>query len=171
VSIFCTQNTEFTWNQSRAEQTIFHAYAKPMRAPDFSLEDLQGKMVDLKELRGQVILINFWATWWPNCRKEAPSLDNLYNKYHSQALILLRINTKESRETTLKFLEKNPLNGPVLLDKNGKVGRLFGLWAHPTSYLIDRQGVVRYRAVGRVDWAGPEAMSMIDQLLKEDKRR
>jgi cytochrome oxidase Cu insertion factor (SCO1/SenC/PrrC family) len=62
-SIFCTQNTEFTWNQSRAEQTIFHAYAKPMRAPDFSLENLQGKMVDLKELRGQVILINFWATW------------------------------------------------------------------------------------------------------------
>jgi peroxiredoxin len=71
----------------------------------------------------------------------------------------------------LKFLEKNPLNIPVLLDKGGKVGRLFGLWAHPTSYLIDRQGVVRYRAVGRVDWAGPEAMSMIDQLLKEDKRR
>jgi peroxiredoxin len=70
----------------------------------------------------------------------------------------------------LKFLEKNPLNIPVLLDKNGKAGRLFGLWAHPTSYLIDRQGMVRYRAVGPVDWAGPEAMSVIDHLLKEDKR-
>jgi len=63
ASIFWTQNTDFTWNQSRAEQTIFHAYAKPMPAPDFSLENLQGKMVDLQELRGQVILINFWATW------------------------------------------------------------------------------------------------------------
>jgi cytochrome oxidase Cu insertion factor (SCO1/SenC/PrrC family) len=63
VSIFSTQNTEFTWNLSWAEQTIFQTYAKPMPAPDFSLEDLQGKMVDLQELRGQVILINFWATW------------------------------------------------------------------------------------------------------------
>jgi peroxiredoxin len=70
----------------------------------------------------------------------------------------------------LKFLEKNPLNIPVLLDKNGKVGRLFGLWAHPTSYLIDRQGMARYRAVGPVDWDGPEAVGVIDQLRKEDKR-
>jgi cytochrome oxidase Cu insertion factor (SCO1/SenC/PrrC family) len=63
ASIFWAQNTELKWNQSRAEQTIFQTYAKPMPAPDFSLEDLQGKMVDLQELRGQVVLINFWATW------------------------------------------------------------------------------------------------------------
>jgi peroxiredoxin len=56
---------------------------------------------------------------------------------------------------------------PVLLDKNGKVGRLFGLWAHPTTYLIDRQGMVRYRSMGLVDWTTLEATSVIDKLLKE----
>ena len=63
ASIFWTHNTDFTWNQAGAEQTIFHAYAKPVRAPDFCLENLQGKMVDIQEYRGQVILVNFWATW------------------------------------------------------------------------------------------------------------
>jgi peroxiredoxin len=67
----------------------------------------------------------------------------------------------------LKFLAKEPVAVPVLLDKNGKVGRLFGLWAHPTTYLIDRQGMVRYRSMGLVDWTGLEATSVIDILLKE----
>ena len=67
----------------------------------------------------------------------------------------------------MKFLEKEPLNVPVLLDKNGKVGRLFGLWAHPTTYLIDRQGMVRYRSMGFVDWTGWDAINVIDVLLKE----
>ena len=81
--------------------------------------------------------------------------------------MLFRVDTKESRETIMKFLEKEPVNVPVLLDKNGKVGRLFGLWAHPTTYLIDRQGMVRYRSMGSVDWTGLEATSVIDILLKE----
>ena len=67
----------------------------------------------------------------------------------------------------MKFLEKEPVTVPVLLDKNGKVGRLFGLWAHPTTYLIDRRGMVRYRSMGLVDWTTLEATSVIDILLKE----
>jgi peroxiredoxin len=67
----------------------------------------------------------------------------------------------------MKFLEKEPVTVPVLMDKNGKVGRLFGLWAHPTTYLIDRQGMVRYRSMGLVDWTTLEATSVIDILLKE----
>ena len=67
----------------------------------------------------------------------------------------------------MKFLEKEPVNVPILLDKNGKVGRLFGLWAHPTTYLIDRRGMVRYRSVGLADWTSLEATSVIEILLKE----
>ena len=97
-------------------------------------------------------------------------MQRLYSEYNSKGLFLFRIDTKESRETILKFLEKEPYSVPVLLDKTGKVGRLFGLWAHPTSYLIDRQGMVRYRAVGNVDWSDGGARSVIDRLLKEDKK-
>ncbi len=67
----------------------------------------------------------------------------------------------------MKFLEKEAVTVPILLDQNGKIGRLFGLWAHPTTYLIDRQGMVRYRSMGVVDWTGLEATSVIDILLKE----
>ncbi len=80
---------------------------------------------------------------------------------------MLRIDTKESREAVLKFLVKDPSKILVLLDKTGKVGRLFGLWAHPTSYLIDRRGMVRYRAMGGMDWTSTQATSVIDELLKE----
>lgn len=80
---------------------------------------------------------------------------------------MFRIDTKDSRETILKFLAKNPLPLPVLLDVKGKVGRLFGVWAHPTTYLIDRQGNVRYRSIGAVDWDEPLPKRIIDQLLEE----
>jgi peroxiredoxin len=167
AGFFWAQSTELTWNQSSAGSTIFHAYANPLPAPDFSLENIQGKMVNIRHYRGQVTLINFWATWCPNCREESPCLEKLSTQYSARGLILFRIASKESRETVEKYLEKDSLNVPVLLDKTGKVGRLFSLWAHPTSYLIDRQGMVRYRAVGPVEWTGPEALSVIDHLLKE----
>jgi peroxiredoxin len=166
AGILGMQNTELTWNQSQAAQSIFQSYAKPLRAPEFFLEDLHGKMIDIRDYKGQVILLNFWATWCPNCRKEGPSFERLYNQYKLKGLILFRVDTKESREAIMKFLEKEAVTVPILLDKNGKVGRLFGLWAHPTTYLIDRQGMVRYRSVGFVDWSGLEATSVIDVLLQ-----
>ena len=80
---------------------------------------------------------------------------------------MFRINTKESRETINKFLEKNPSNIPVLLDEKNKVGKMLGVWVHPTSYLIDAQGMLRYRAIGAPDWTGIQAVSIIEPLLGE----
>ena len=165
--IWGTQGAGLILAQASAEQSLFHTYAKPIAAPDFSLENLQGKIVHLKDYRGKAILLNFWATWCPNCRQEAHSFNTLQAKYLSQGLEIYRINTKESRETILKFTEKNSIATPILLDKTGKVGRLFGVWAHPTSYLVDRRGMVRYRVVGQADWAGREALRVIHLLLGE----
>jgi len=164
---FWMQGAEGNLGRSWAGPSLFHVYKGRVNAPDFSLEDLDGKMVNLRDHRGQVILLNFWATWCPNCRQERPSLNALYNQYRSQDFILFRIDSKESRETVLKFLEKEPLQVPILLDKKGKVERLFGVWAHPTTYLIDRQGIVRYRSVGAVDWTTQEVKEIIEQVLKE----
>jgi peroxiredoxin len=167
VLFFWMQGVEGKLGRSWAEQGIFHAYKGRVNAPDFSLEDLEGKMVNLRDHRGRVLLLNFWATWCPNCRQERPSLNALYNQYQSQDFVLFRIDSKESRETVLKFLEKEPSQVPILLDIKGKVERLFGVWAHPTTYLIDRQGIVRYRSVGAVDWTTPEVKGIIEQVLKE----
>jgi hypothetical protein len=81
--------------------------------------------------------------------------------------VLFRLDTKESRETILKFLEKSPSSLPILLDEKNKVGKLLGVWVHPTSYLVDARGLLRYRALGAVDWTGIEALSIVDHLLGE----
>jgi peroxiredoxin len=91
----------------------------------------------------------------------------LYDRYKSMGLVVLRIDTKESRETIIQYLEKNPLNVPVLLDAKNKVGSLLGVWVHPTSYLVDRKGMIQYRAIGAVDWMGVEALSIIERLIGE----
>jgi len=82
-------------------------------------------------------------------------------------LVFYRISTKESPETVRKFLEKESLQVPVFLDQSGQVERLFGVWVHPTSYLIDRQGLVRNRIMGLWDWNNLQATSLIDHLMKE----
>jgi len=148
-------------------QSMFQSYTKPQAAPDFSLPDLQGKPVDLRDQRGQVILLNFWATWCPNCRQESPSLQKLYNQYQSRGIVFYRISSKEKPETIKPFLEKESLNVPVLIDKTGQTERLFGIWVHPTTYLINRHGLVCYRIMGATDWTALQATSIIDQMLKE----
>ena len=82
-------------------------------------------------------------------------------------MAVFRVNTKESRETIHKFLTKNPSHIPILLDEKNKVGKLMGLWVHPTSFLIDMKGLIRYRVVGTADWNGIEARSIVDRLLGE----
>lgn len=88
-------------------------------------------------------------------------------QYSSKGLFLFFIIPNEGKETIEKFMEKESLHVPVLLDKEGKVSRLFGVWVQPTSYLVDCHGMVRYRAMGVVDWTCLEATSVIDHLLKD----
>ena len=94
-------------------------------------------------------------------------MQKLYNQYQSRGLIFYRINSKEKPETIKQFMEKESLNVPVLIDKNGQTERLFGVWVHPTTYLINRQAFVCYRTMGPIDWTNPQATSIIDHLLKE----
>jgi peroxiredoxin len=82
-------------------------------------------------------------------------------------VIVCRISSKEKPETIKQFLEKESLNVPVLIDKNGQTERLFGVWVHPTTYLINRQALVCYRIMGTIEWTILQATSIIDQMLKE----
>jgi peroxiredoxin len=91
----------------------------------------------------------------------------MYAQYQPKGLVLFRVDTKESRETVQKFLGKNLSPLPILLDEKNKVGKLLGVWVHPTSYLVDVKGMVRYRAMGAADWTGVEAVSIMDKLLGE----
>jgi peroxiredoxin len=90
----------------------------------------------------------------------------MFTQYQSKGLIFYRIDSKESPETVRGYMAKESLNMPVLIDKTGQIERLFGVWVHPTSYLITRRGLVAYRTMGAIDWAS-QGTGAIDQLLKE----
>ena len=125
--------------------------AKP--APDFTLEALDGGKVSLSQYRGQVVLVNFWATWCPPCVREMPSLVRVYEQYKDQGFVVLGINTtyQDDRAKVAQFVQDNGVRFPVLLEPDPVVTAGYGSRLMPTSYLIDRNGKIVYTRVGQVD--------------------
>jgi len=112
-------------------------------APDFALRDLTGNTRRLSTLRGQVVLVNLWATWCPPCRAEMPELAALYLAHKDEGFAILGVDDQERNETVSDFLQRNPLPYPVLLDPDSRVSRAYGVDFLPMSVLIDRRGMLR----------------------------
>jgi thiol-disulfide isomerase/thioredoxin len=106
---------------------------------DFTLADLQGQIWHLKNLHDKIVLVNFWATWCPPCRKEMPDLQALYEKYKDQGLVVLAIDDEEVAKVT-PFLAERKISYPVLLDPGRKVHELFQIEGIPKSFVYDREG-------------------------------
>ena len=106
---------------------------------DFTLRDLRGKYWTLKELRGQVVLVNFWATWCPPCRKEMPDLDALYQRFQGQGLVVLAISDEDAVKVK-PFIEERKIGYPILLDPGRKVNEQFQVEGIPKTFLYDRKG-------------------------------
>ena len=118
-------------------------------APDFVLQDMNTKSVQLRDLRGQVVLINLWATWCPPCIAEMPDLTTVYNAHKSEGFVILGVDDQERKETVMDFLARNPLPYPILLDADSRVARAYGTDFLPASFLIDRRGVLRVTMPGQ----------------------
>jgi peroxiredoxin len=106
---------------------------------DFTLSDLQGKAWHLRDLRGKVVLLNFWATWCPPCRKEMPDLETLFNKFKDQGFVVLAISDEEAAKVS-PFLAERNISYPVMLDPGRKVNELFQVEGIPKSFVYDRGG-------------------------------
>lgn len=118
-------------------------------APDFTLEDLDGNKVSLKDFKGEkIVYLNFWATWCPPCRMEMPDLNRLYEEYKDEDFVVLAVNLGESEKIVREFIEENQYTFPVLLDESQKVGINYNTFAIPTSVIIDKEGVVRVYVPG-----------------------
>lgn len=137
-----------------------------VKAQNFVLKDLSGHKVSLEDYRGNVIMLNFWATWCLPCRIEMPSMEKLYSKFKDDGFTILAIDMLDDADSVRAFKEEYKLNFPILLDSDGSVAQFYGVISIPTTYLVDRQGYLIGGAIGARDWASESAFKLIDQLLK-----
>jgi cytochrome c biogenesis protein CcmG, thiol:disulfide interchange protein DsbE len=139
-------------------------------APDFNLQDSAGQTVRLSDLRGHPVLVNLWASWCPPCQAEMPDMQKVYEKYAPQGFTILAVNTtyQDQKSSAQAFTAQHGLTFPVLFDLDGTVSHQYLVNAMPTSFFIDRQGIIRRVVIG-----GPMAEGLlrteIEQLLKEDR--
>jgi len=144
--------------------------ATPVAAPDFTLEDMDGESYTLGDYRGKVIMVNFWATWCPPCRRELPSMEALYQAFRKEPFTVLAINQWESPDHVFAYmgqLEVFPAF-PILFDRDSAVSQAYGVKGLPTTVLIDKRGRVVYRAVGGRDFNHPEVRAIIRKLLADE---
>jgi len=136
-------------------------------APDFTLQDTEGNRISLSDLRGKVVLVNFWATWCPPCRAEMPSMDALNDAMADEDFVMLAINIEENGRTIVpEFLAKNPHRFPVLFDDQGVVQKSYGVYKFPESYIVSKDGVIDDKVIGAIDWAHPETIAYLKSLTK-----
>jgi cytochrome c biogenesis protein CcmG/thiol:disulfide interchange protein DsbE len=138
------------------------------KAPLLSLEDLNGKKSELKQYRGKVVFLNFWATWCGPCREEMPSIEKLYKQFKDKDFVFLTISVDYAGIIPVKdFIEKHRYTFPVLIDPKCETLDLFEVKGIPTTFLIDKKGVIIGKAVGPKDWKGSEVVSIINLLLEK----
>ncbi|MCL2833701.1 MAG: redoxin domain-containing protein [Treponema sp.] len=155
---------------SDAGLTLFKQKVTPV---DFALQaavsnvpQTLAKPISLGGLKGKVVFLNFWATWCGPCRMEMPSIQALYDRYRDSGLEILAVNAGESRPEVQAFLDANKITFPVLLDTDNRVNMAYGVQAIPTSYLIDRDGMIIMRLTGSIDWNTPQIQVAIESILK-----
>lgn len=148
-------------------QTVTAAPQEGFLAPDFSLQSITGETYTLSDLRGQAVVINLWATWCPPCRAEMPALQKMYEEYGDQGLVILAVNStvQDDAAAIAPFASEYGLTFPILLDGAGLATSAYQVRSLPSSYFIDRQGIVRKVIIG-----GPMSEALlrtrIEDLLK-----
>ena len=137
------------------------------RAPEFRLQKMDGGFVSLSDLRGKVVMVHFWATWCPPCVEEIPTLDRLHHSPIGKDFEMLAVSVDEGGAGAVApFIQKNRLNVPVLFDPGHDVAGLYGTYKFPETYIVDRQGVVRYKAIGPRDWTDPSNIQILRNIIE-----
>ncbi|MEJ2380368.1 MAG: TlpA disulfide reductase family protein [Gammaproteobacteria bacterium] len=130
-------------------------------APPLALRDLDGHLHRLQDYRGQVVVINFWATWCPPCRREMPSMERAWKRLRGHGVALLAVSVDQNRSDVLSFLARQPVSFTILLDPGSGTTRQWPVRVVPTTVVVDPRGRLAYRAVGALDWDDPALLARI----------
>jgi thiol-disulfide isomerase/thioredoxin len=137
--------------------------------PKLELNDLSGKPWSLAALRGQPVVMNFWATWCEPCRSEMPSLELMAQRHEKDGLVVLAVNYQEPIPAIKRFLETQLVTLPILLDRDGEATTAWTPRVFPTTVLIDRQGQPQSLVLGEMDWGSAEARRLVQALIDRPK--
>ncbi|MGA6988680.1 MAG: TlpA disulfide reductase family protein [Terriglobales bacterium] len=132
-------------------------------APDFTVQDSDHK-VTLSQFHGQVVVLNFWATWCPPCVEETPSLVQMQARFKNKGVVVLAVSIDEDEAEYHKFLNQYHVNMVTVRDESQKTARLYGTFGWPETYVIDRNGIIRRKFIGPVDWTSPEVSDYLSKL-------
>ena len=136
---------------------------------DFNLADLKGASHTLTGYRGKVVVVNFWASWCPPCIKEMLSMQRLHNKLSDEAFVMLPVNVGEKKYKVWKFVKLIDFTVPILLDPDSKTFNAWNVSVLPTSFLLDKEGRVRYRVQGDLEWDSEAVVAVIEELINEEQ--
>lgn len=139
--------------------------------PALALTDLDGKAQDLRDYRGQVVLVNFWASWCPPCVHEMPSMQRLGKRWRDKPFTIVAVNMGEDAKIVREFAQKVKVDFPIWLDRDGAALKRWKVFAFPTSFVLDRAGNIRFALYGALEWDAPETVAQIETLFADEPRK
>jgi peroxiredoxin len=139
--------------------------AQISRPVEIQLKDVFGNTVSLSDFRGNVVFLNFWATWCPPCVIEMPSMQKLHRRFKDKNFVMVAINSQETDAQVKSFLNKYKLSFTALLDSSGEVGTWFDVNAFPTTFVLDKEGRIIGRALGPREWDSQASVALFDYLI------
>ena len=153
-------------NQVFAASGQLKPYKGNLNQTEIKLPDMQGNMHSLSDYKGNIVLLQFWATYCTPCRKEMPTMNNLIKKMQGKPFKIVSVNMAETREEVASFLQQVPVDFPVLLDSNGATVGQWKVFAAPANFILDKQGHIIFTLFGAIDWDSEDMLKKITLLTE-----
>jgi peroxiredoxin len=144
---------------------ILQAMKEVAPTPEINLATPDGKKLSLKDFRGKVVLLNFWATWCVPCREEMPAMEKLYQEFKEKNFVILAVAVKDRKQDAVDFVKELKITYPIVLDPDAKIGQEYGAWGLPATYIIGPKGEGLARGWGPAEWYGNGARKLIRDLV------
>ena len=153
---------------------ISHQYRPPIAkigsaAPDVELIDMNRNKIELSNMRGSVVFVNFWATWCESCVNEMPSIEALFSQMSgNKKFRLVTILFRDDESRALSYMNANGYNFPVFLNPDGSAAKKFGITGVPETFIIDKKGILRDKVIGPAEWDSPNVVEALGNLINEE---